>query len=86
MSLLLAAMPGAPSSFLLLVVRPGAPSSVLAPSSDGLHPRRDMPVIARIFGFSLERKTLSSSRHSTALFRTSSMLSFARMVTTQGLR
>ena len=30
-SLLLVAMPGAPSSFLLLVVRPGAPSSVLAP-------------------------------------------------------
>ena len=28
-SLLLVAMPGAPSSFLLLVVRPGAPSSVL---------------------------------------------------------
>ena len=32
-SLLLVAMPGAPSSFLLLVVRPGAPSSVLAPSN-----------------------------------------------------
>ena len=32
-SLLLVAMPGAPSSFLFLVVRPGAPSSVLAPSS-----------------------------------------------------
>ena len=32
-SLLLVAMPGAPSSFLLLVVRPGAPSSVLAASS-----------------------------------------------------
>ena len=39
-SLILVAMPGAPSSFLLLyssflllVVRPGAPSSVLAPSS-----------------------------------------------------
>ena len=32
-SLLLVAMPGAPSSFLLLVVWPGAPSSVLAPSS-----------------------------------------------------
>ena len=31
-SLLLVAMPGAPSSFLFLVVRPGAPSSVLAPS------------------------------------------------------
>ena len=30
-SLLLVAMPGAPSSFLFLVVRPGAPSSVLAP-------------------------------------------------------
>ena len=29
-SLLLVAMPGAPSSFLFLVVRPGAPSSVLA--------------------------------------------------------
>ena len=28
-SLLLVAMPGAPSSFLLLVVRSGAPSSVL---------------------------------------------------------
>ena len=26
-------------SFLLLVAMPGAPSSVLAPSSDGLHPR-----------------------------------------------
>ena len=33
-SLLLVAMPGAPSSFLLLVVWPGAPCSVLAPSSD----------------------------------------------------
>ena len=34
-SLLLVAMPGAPSSFLFrVVVRPGAPSSVLAPSSD----------------------------------------------------
>ena len=32
-SLLLVAMPRAPSSFLLLVVRPGAPSSVLAPRS-----------------------------------------------------
>ena len=32
-SLLLVAMPGAPSSFLFLVARPGAPSSVLAPSS-----------------------------------------------------
>ena len=32
-SLLLVAMPFAPSSFLFLVVRPGAPSSVLAPSS-----------------------------------------------------
>ena len=31
-SLLLVAMPGAPSSFLFLGVRPGAPSSVLAPS------------------------------------------------------
>ena len=30
-SLLLVAMPGAPSSFLFLVVRPGAPSNVLAP-------------------------------------------------------
>ena len=30
-SLLLVAMPGAPSRFLLLVVRPGAPSSVLVP-------------------------------------------------------
>ena len=36
-SLLLVAMPFAPSSFLLLVVRPGAPTGVLAPSSDGLH-------------------------------------------------
>ena len=52
-SLLLVAMPFAPSSFLapssdalvpssavaslLLVVRPGAPSSVLAPSSDARH-------------------------------------------------
>ena len=35
-SLLLVAMPFAPSSYLLLVVRPGAPSSVLAPSSDAL--------------------------------------------------
>ena len=35
-SLLLVAMPFAPSSFLFLVVRPGAPSSVLAPSSDAL--------------------------------------------------
>ena len=41
-SLLLVAMPGAPSGFLLLVaslflvVRPGATSSVLAPSSDAL--------------------------------------------------
>ena len=34
-SLLLVAMPGAPSSFLLLV-RPGAPSSVLAPSSHAI--------------------------------------------------
>ena len=33
-SLLLVAMPFAPSSFLLLVVRPGAPSSVLAPSQE----------------------------------------------------
>ena len=33
-SLLLVAMPGAPSSFLFLVVRPGAPSSVLAPTRD----------------------------------------------------
>ena len=32
-SLLLVAMPGAPSSFLFLVVRPGGASSVLAPSS-----------------------------------------------------
>ena len=37
-SLLLVAMPGAPSSLLFLVVRPGAPSSVLAPNSDGLQP------------------------------------------------
>ena len=46
-SLLLVAMPGAPSSFLLLVVRPGAPSSVLAtwgprlnalPTAPRLHP------------------------------------------------
>ena len=37
-SLLLVAMPGAPSSFLLLVVRPGAPSSVLAPSSKARSP------------------------------------------------
>ena len=35
-SLLLVAMPGAPSSFLLLVVRPGAPSS------DGLQPSSDL--------------------------------------------
>ena len=35
-SLLLVAMPGAPSSFLLLVVRPGAPSSVLAPKLEVL--------------------------------------------------
>ena len=33
-SLLLVAMPFAPSSFLFPVVRPGAPSSVLAPSSN----------------------------------------------------
>ena len=32
-SLLLVAMPFAPSSFLFLVAMPGAPSSVLAPSS-----------------------------------------------------
>ena len=44
-SLLLVAMPGAPSSFLLLVarmllvVRPGAPSSVLAPSGEILVPQ-----------------------------------------------
>ena len=37
-SLLLVAMPGAPSSFLFLVVRPRAPSSVLAPSSDARSP------------------------------------------------
>ena len=37
-SLLLVAMPGAPS-FLLLVVRPGAPSSVLAPTSNSLQPK-----------------------------------------------
>ena len=35
-SLLLVAMPFAPSSFMLPGVRPGAPSSVLAPSSDAL--------------------------------------------------
>ena len=49
MSLLLVAMPGAPSSVLacssdarrvslLLVAMPGAPSSVLAPSSDARSP------------------------------------------------
>ena len=38
-SLLLVAMPGAPSSFLFLVVRPGAPSGVLAPSSDARSPK-----------------------------------------------
>ena len=38
-SLLLVAMPGAPSSFLLLVVRPGAPTSVLVSNSVGLHPK-----------------------------------------------
>ena len=37
-SLLLVAMPGAPSGFLLLVVRPGAPSNVLAPSSKARSP------------------------------------------------
>ena len=37
-SLLLLAMPGAPSSFLFLVVRPGASKSFLAPSSDALLP------------------------------------------------
>ena len=37
-SLLLVAMPFAPSSFLLLVVRPGAPSSILAPNGNGLTP------------------------------------------------
>ena len=36
-SLLLVAMPFAPSSFLFLVVRPGATTSVLAPNGDGLH-------------------------------------------------
>ena len=35
-SLLLVAMPSAPSSFLLLVAWPGAPSGVLASSSDAL--------------------------------------------------
>ena len=38
LNLLLAAMPGAPSSFLLLVAMPFAPSSVLAPSSDARSP------------------------------------------------
>ena len=37
-TLLLVAMPGAPSSFLFLVVWPGAPSSDLAPSSDARSP------------------------------------------------
>ena len=36
--LFLVAMPGAPSSFLFLVAMPGAPSSVLAPSSDARSP------------------------------------------------
>ena len=35
-SLLLVAMPFAPSSSLFLVVRPGATSSVIAPSGDAL--------------------------------------------------
>ena len=37
-SLLLVAMPGAPSSFLFLVARPGAPSSVLDAGSDARSP------------------------------------------------
>ena len=37
-SLLLVAMPGAPSSFLLLVARSGAPSGAVAPSSDARSP------------------------------------------------
>ena len=36
-SMLLVAMPGAPSSFLFLVVRPGAPSSVLGAQVVGAH-------------------------------------------------
>ena len=41
-SLLLVAMPFAPSSFLLPAVRPGAPSSVLAPSSDHFWSKRQI--------------------------------------------
>ena len=52
-SLLLVAMPGAPSSFLFLVGRPGAPSSVLAPNSDGLQPNEVLWfVMVSPFGFS----------------------------------
>ena len=47
-SLLLVAMPGAPSSFLLLVVRPGAPSSVLDTNSDGLQPKSD-PLLSHMW-------------------------------------
>ena len=43
-SLLLVAMPFAPSSFLFLVVRPGALSSFLAPSSDARSPERSVLV------------------------------------------
>ena len=45
-SLLLVAMPGAPSSFLFLVVRPGAPSSFLAPSTDA--PMYQIPLFTRL--------------------------------------
>ena len=49
-SLLLVAMPFAPSSFLLLVVRPGAPSSILAPTnSDGFQPKSNFPFLLSLF-------------------------------------